>query len=350
VLVQLMERTMPPIKTIRSTVDKSQTRSKVNQNFGRAHDRAAERVFLTASDPGLQVQASSNIINRSYHTVQRQAAASHVGRVHGNRALKRDISFSVREVQSDEIRVDATQSKARFDAIRTKIDSYSTDCVHYFGLQVQDAFTSFKGWYARQGTEDPSFLTFLANVMKNSIWAWGIGTIEKGLSPVASILFLAAKEAGGELKRLAEEAAKLERDRAADALIQAANNHKSIIEQKLSGQVVNILEQNAPNLWEEIQRRAYLNESWQPLLHEQAGLPKQGVPYHQIVLANLIFQYRQWELSQHSRSYQGIDSIGDPYKHHMRARAEVEAYVQTGRPIPRRLASYARPNEVIDSQ
>lgn len=72
--------------------------------------------------------------------------------------------------------------------------------------------------------------------------------------------------------------------------------------------------------------------------------------YQVSLVSALIFEYKKWELSQKSSSYQGIYSMAAPYKSHMKVHAEAEAYIESGQPIPKRLSSYARKVEAIEAE
>ncbi|MEJ2048073.1 MAG: hypothetical protein P8X92_09650, partial [Dehalococcoidia bacterium] len=159
-------------------------------------------------------------------------------------------------------------------------------------------------------------------------------------APVGSIIMLIAQEAAWSIQN--------SRNEFADSLIRSANNLQASMQRRLSGRVPQVIERRSPALWEEIERRAYFGEEWQSLLHQRAGLPQRGINYQTRLLSSLIFEYREWELSQHSASYRGIYSMADPYLSHMRGRARTEAFIESGLPIPRDLSQYAHPGEKVE--
>jgi len=237
------------------------------------------------------------------------------------------------------ISADPTEARRTFARIRESVQAYSDNALDYFSNQYFSAMTSFKLWYDGQERADASFFNAVINIIMNSAWAWGTPAVGAVVAPVGSIVMLVAQEAA--------RAIQTSRDDFASSLIRSANNLQSGVQRRLRGQIPNILGQRDPTLWDDIQQNAYLGEEWQPLLHDRGKLPRPGEEIHQRLLAELILNYRQWELSQHTALYQGIYSMVDPYQRHMRSRAEAEAYVERGEPIPRRIRKYARPGEAV---
>lgn len=238
------------------------------------------------------------------------------------------------------ITADPVQARRTFARIRESVQNYCDNSLDYFSNQYLSAMTSFRIWYNRQPRADASFFNSVVNVIMNTTWAWGGPVVGAVAAPVGSIIQLIAQQAAGCIQN--------SRNEFADSLISSANNFQAGIQRSLSGRVPELIERRDPALWEEIQRRAYFGEEWQSLLHERAGLPRRGTNYQTRLLSSLIFEYRRWELSQHSAMYRGIYSMADPYLSHMRGRAEAEAYIQSGLPIPRHLSQYAHPGEITE--
>jgi hypothetical protein len=238
------------------------------------------------------------------------------------------------------ITADPVQARRTFSRIRESVQHYSDNSLDYFSNQYLSAMTSFRLWYNRQPQADASFFNSVVNIVMNTAWAWGSPIVGAVAAPVGSIIMLIAQEAAWSIQN--------SRNEFADSLIRSANNLQASMQRRLSGRVPQVIERRSPALWEEIERRAYFGEEWQSLLHQRAGLPQRGINYQTRLLSSLIFEYREWELSQHSASYRGIYSMADPYLSHMRGRARTEAFIESGLPIPRDLSQYAHPGEKVE--
>jgi hypothetical protein len=285
----------------------------------------------------LQIQhTQGNAAAEKYITAQRSLADNLP--VTSERIVQRHKGGTI-TFPPDTIYADPVVARSNFARIKESVQNYSDNALDYFSNQYFSAMTSFQQWYNRQDRADVSFFNAVINLIMNSAWAWGSPGVGAVAAPVGSVIMLVAQEAARVIQA--------SRDEFAASLVRSANNFQSGVQQKLRGKIPNLIERKDRSLWEEIQRNAYLGEEWQPILHQRAGLPQPGQEYHQRLLSDLIFAYREWELSNQLDIYRGVYSMADPELRHMRGRAEAEAYVESGRPIPRRLKAYAHPDENV---
>ena len=211
--------------------------------------------------------------------------------------------------------------------------------------QFGSAMTDFQLWYKKKPSADASLFNSIVNVIMNTAWAWGEVSVGKAVAPIGSAIQLIAQ--------ISANLIKASEDDFADSLLQCANNFKSTILEQLIGKVPQKIQEYDEKmntiLWQELLRRAYLGQEWQSLLYQYGGLPRPGVNYRMLLLSEMIFKYEQWELlAKHSPAYIGYYKNEDPYLQHLANRAEAEAYIAIGKPIPKRLKSYARQGEHVE--
>jgi hypothetical protein len=230
----------------------------------------------------------------------------------------------------------AGEAKSRFAGIRNGIRDYADNSLDHLSLGYLTGIEMFRLWYAEQERADASLVNAVVNVVMSTAWAWGSQPVGAIAAPVGTIIMLVAQEAA--------RAIQSSRDDFAAGLVKSKLVFQNGLQQRLSGRVPEVIESERPDLWEEIQRRAYLGEAWQPLL-ARAGVPERRADHARRLLADLIFAYREWELKQHTLAYRGAYSMTDPYLEHMRGRAEAESYLEFGREVPSSLRSYVRKGE-----
>jgi len=327
----------------------------MGKRFG--HDFSGVRIHTDSA----ATQSARDVTAHAYtggHSIIFAEGQYAPGTIYGKRLLAHELSHVVQQrsiskpsslliqrqtitfQQGETTTGDPLQARRTYARIRESVQHYSDNSLDYFTNQYRSAMTSFRIWYNRQPEADASFFNSVVNIIMNTAWAWGNPLVGAVVAPVGSIIMLAAQEAASIIQD--------SRNGFADSLIRSANNFQASMQRRLSGNIPEIVERGDPTLWEEIQRRAYLGEQWQPLLHQRAGLPKRGINYQTRLLSRLIFEYRRWELSNRPASYRGAYSIGDPYLTHMRNRARAEAYIESGLPIPRELSQYSHPGEIVE--
>ena len=202
-----------------------------------------------------------------------------------------------------------------------KVGNYSDVCLGYFDREYESAMDSFQLWYDRQPKADAFNFTSVGDIIIATIKLLN-PAIGRGVAPIWATVKLFVKQSIRSIQST--------RNNFANSLKKHTIIFRRSMERQLIGQVPKIIKELDPNLWKLIDIRARNGEPWEPLLHQNAGLPKKGVNYQLPLLSNMIFKYRRWEFSQKDMLYREIIGMGGKkYWEAVRQRSRKEASKET---------------------
>jgi len=296
--------------------------------------------------------SAQRLSSPNFLRIQRQLMAGRIGHEQGNGHLQSILGHQVIQRDNNKTAISLPELVVTGDAknaedAEDEIQQYINEAITYFSLQYLAGINSFKEWYEGQEEADVSLFNGIINVFSDSdsFFEEYLG-MTKAIGPIGALIALVAEQTAKTIQQ--------SRDDFASSLITYANNFAGSLQRKFMGKkektnkAIAILNKNR-QMMDDIHYRHALNEDWQSLLHEQAGVPRTDINYQARILANLILKYKRWEISRKTELYQNVYKYLDPNFEHLRRKTRIEAYLATNDPIPRYLHPYATEEQLKKS-